>query len=189
MEYWEKRYREGSTGWDIGYPTPALCKYFNQLEDKSTKILIPGAGNAYEASYLHQHGFDQVYIIDIAPSPLNNFAQKHPDFPKERLINGDFFEHKGNYELIMEQTFFCAIDPSLRAEYAKKSHELLADQGKLVGLLWSEELNQDQPPYGGSKAEYYKYFDPYFEYRYFEAAKDSIPQRQGREYFLLAQKK
>lgn len=189
MENWEQRYQEGSTGWDIGYPTPALCNYFDQLSDKSIKILIPGAGNAYEAEYLFQNGFEQVHVIDIAPSPLKNLKKRVPNFPSEQLIQGDFFEHQGQYDLIVEQTFFCAIPPVQRSAYAKQVHRLLKPGGKLMGLLWSVPLNEDHPPYGGDKKEYDEYFKDQFDYLYFEAAKNSIKPRAGREYFLLAKKK
>ena len=44
--YWEKRYEEGTTGWDTGGPTKPLTDYIDQVENKDLKILIPGAGNA-----------------------------------------------------------------------------------------------------------------------------------------------
>lgn len=189
MTNWEDRYQEGSTGWDIGYPSPPLKEYFYQIEDKEIEILIPGAGNAHEAEYLHEAGFKNVTVIDIAPSPIEEFAKRNPSFPKENLILGDFFNHKANYDLIVEQTFFCAITPDLRQAYAYKVNELLKPKGKLMGLLWSVELNSDHPPYGGSKEEYHEYFDAYFDYITFEEAHNSIGPRKGRELFLLAQKK
>lgn len=188
-ENWEERYQQGSTGWDIGYPSTPLKEYFDQIEDKTIRILIPGAGNAYEAEYLHQLGFTNVFVLDLAPSPLKAFANRNPTFPKAHLIEGNFFNHEGQYDLMMEQTFFCAIIPDLRKAYAKKANELLAVKGKLIGLLWSVKLNQDHPPYGGNKAEYHKYFDPFFDYIYFIEAHNSIAPRKGRELFLLAQKK
>lgn len=189
MTNWEQRYQEGNTGWDIGYPSTPLKEYFDQIKDKTIKILIPGAGNAYEAEYLCKQGFINVFILDIAPSPLKKFAERNPDFPKENLIEGDFFKHEGEYDLIMEQTFFCAITPDLRKAYAEKINQLLKPKGRLMGLLWSVELNKDHPPYGGNKEEYHEYFDTYFDYLYFEEAQNSIPPRKGRELFLLAQKK
>ena len=50
--YWTNRYSKAKTGWDIGYPSTPLKTYFDQLENKDLRILIPGAGNAYEAEYL-----------------------------------------------------------------------------------------------------------------------------------------
>lgn len=186
---WESRYKEGRTGWDIGHISTPLKEYFDQLEDKSIQILIPGAGNAYEAEYLINSGFNNIYVLDIAPSPLKEFAQKNPSFPKSRLIQTNFFDFSGQFDLIVEQTFFCAINPEHRKSYASKVNELLKPNGKLVGLLWSVQMNKDQPPYGGSKEEYLNYFDEYFNYIHFNTAYNSIKPRAEKELFILAEKK
>lgn len=188
MNYWEERYLNSNTGWDIGYPTPAIIEYFKE-KDKTSKILIPGCGNAYEAEYLFNQGFKNIVLIDIAKSPLDNFKKRLPEFPKDQLICDDFFNLSLEFDYIIEQTFFCAIDPSFRNKYAKKAHELLAPNGILIGLLWSVELNNNQPPYGGSKKEYDEYFQNLFNYLHFEDSLASIPQRMGREFFIELKKK
>ncbi len=104
--FWSSRYKTNETGWDIGEISTPLKDYFDQLTDKSISILIPGAGNAYEAEYLYQQGFKNVSVLDYAQEPLNNFSQRVPAFPKNKLIHQDFFLHKGCYDLIIEQTFF-----------------------------------------------------------------------------------
>ncbi|WP_420319299.1 hypothetical protein [Ekhidna sp.] len=97
----------------------------------------------------------------------------------------DFFEHRGSYDLILEQTFFCAIDPSLRKSYVRKIQELLRPGGKLVGVLWSVAMNEDQPPFGGSLDEYEKLFDSQFQIITLEPCYNSIKPRKGREAFIL----
>lgn len=186
---WQERYENQQTGWDIGKVSTPLKTYFDQLTNKELKILIPGGGNGYEAAYLHENGFKNVYLLDIANFPLENFSKKHSSFPKNHLILGDFFAHHGEYDLIVEQTFFCAILPKERKAYAEKTHQLLAPEGKLMGVLWSVPLNDDRPPYGGTKEEYLGYFDLYFDYEYFEKCYNSIPPRANRELFLLGRKK
>jgi len=44
-QYWSQRYLNKNIGWDIGYPSTPLKTYFDQLEDTSIEILIPGAGD------------------------------------------------------------------------------------------------------------------------------------------------
>ena len=61
---WEKRYRESETGWDLGSISTPLKEYFDQLEDKEIKVLIPGCGNAHEASYLHELGFKNNPVLN-----------------------------------------------------------------------------------------------------------------------------
>ena len=188
-EYWTSRYTENDTGWDLGEISTPLKEYIDQLTDKSISILIPGAGNSYEAEYLFKNGFKNVTIIDLSEEPLKNIQKRIPDFPKENLIVGDFFEHHNHYDLILEQTFFCAINPSLRQAYAKKMHELLNNKGKLVGVLFNDVLNTDKPPFGGNKEEYISYFKPYFHFKTFESCYNSIKQRANRELFIHFEKK
>jgi len=186
--YWEKRWANNETGWDAGEVTAPLKAYFDQLIDKNIRILIPGCGNAYEAEYLFNQGFKNTYIIDIAPQALASFAKRVPEFPQSQLICDDFFNHKNQYDLIVEQTFFCALNPDLRAAYAKKMHELIKPQGKFVGLLFNIPLNQTHPPFGGNKEEYEAYFNPFFKYKHFGTSYNSIAPRANNELFVLFQK-
>lgn len=187
--YWTERYINGQTQWDAGEITRPLKTYFDQLTDRHQKILIPGCGNAYEAAYLHEKGFEHVYIIDLSKEPLKAFHNKHPGFPEDRLIHGDFFQLDDKFDLIIEQTFFCALHPSERQAYAIKMHALLKSQGRLVGVLFEDELFSDHPPYGGFRDEYRPYFSDYFEFHVFERCYNSIRSRERRELFLNLLKK
>lgn len=184
-DYWNDRYKNNDTGWDIGYVSTPLREYIDQLDDKKLNILIPGGGNAYEAEYLWNKGFKNTYLLDLSPTALDNFKRRVPSFPEKQLLCEDFFEHNKKYDLIIEQTFFCAINPSLRERYAEHMFSLLRPGGKLVGLLFNDKLNSDKPPFGGSTEEYEQYFKPWFSFRYFEPAYNSIPPRAGRELFIM----
>ena len=46
-DYWNNRYIENNTGWDIGYANPIHIDYVLDNIEKSARILIPGAGNGY----------------------------------------------------------------------------------------------------------------------------------------------
>jgi SAM-dependent methyltransferase len=187
--YWDEQYSENSTGWDVGFPSTPIKEYIDQLTDKSVKILIPGAGNAYEAEYLYLNGFKNVYVLDISSMAINSFRQRFPDFPDKQLINQDFFMHNDTYDLIIEQTFFCAINRAHRLKYVQKVHSLLKSKGKLVGLLFNHEFEKEGPPFGGSLKEYQDLFSPYFIFRTFEVSYNSIKPRDRREHFINFVKK
>jgi SAM-dependent methyltransferase len=171
-------------GWDLGAPSTPLKEFIDTLEDKSMRILIPGCGNAYEAEYLHEQGFENVFVIDIAPLALEGFKERAPHFPEDHLFCGDFFEHQGEYDLILEQTFFCALNPELRSKYAKKMHELLAPKGKLAGVMFCFELTEKGPPFGGSAEEYRGYFGDLFEISSMKPCENSIKPRLGNELWV-----
>jgi len=186
-EYWSQRYKDERTGWDIGSPSTPLKMYIDQLVDKNLKILIPGAGNAYEAEYLISKGFTNVFILDISEIPLQEFQERNPKFPSEQLLCDDFFTHEGTYDLIIEQTFFCSFPPlpETRKQYAQHMTSLLKSNGKLVGLWFDFPLTGDMEkrPFGGSKEEYLRYFEPHFKVKTLEKAYNSIAPRAGNELF------
>lgn len=186
--YWECRYDSGDTGWDTGGSTIPLKAYIDQLTNKDLRILFPGAGRAWEAEYAHQQGFRNVFVIDLTDAPFKGLLKRCPDFPPEHLITGDFFAYEGRYDRIIEQTFFCALDPALRPAYVQRMHELLREGGKLVGVLFDTVPNPVGPPFGGSQEEYVSLFTPFFPDVSFERCYNSIAPRAGRELWMNAVK-
>ncbi|MFN2430984.1 MAG: methyltransferase domain-containing protein [Cryomorphaceae bacterium] len=190
-DYWQERWENQATGWDIGYPSTPLISYFEDTRDRlsaDSKILIPGSGNAYEGEVLLKMGFANTYLLDIAEMALDNVKKRFPEVPEDRLIHGDFFDHQGKYDCIVEQTFFCALDPSLREKYAQKMLELLKPGGILMGVLFDDKLFTDHPPFGGNKETYLPHFEGKFEILHFERCQNSIKPRAGRELFIELRK-
>ena len=188
-EYWTKRYHNEQTAWDLGEISAPLKAYIDQLENKKIKILIPGAGNAYEAAYFFEKGFKNTFVLDISEVPLESFKRRNPNFPQVQLIQGDFFKLEDSFDLIIEQTFFCALDPALRSSYVKHMHHLLKDDGKLVGVLFDFPLTEKGPPFGGNAEGYAKSFEKYFEIVSLERAYNSVSSREGKELFVNFVKK
>lgn len=187
-DFWENRYETNETGWDVGEITTPLKDYIDQIKNKDLKILIPGAGNGYEFDYLISKGFKNVWVVDIAKQPLENLASRNPEF-KNNFIESDFFELNQQFDLIIEQTFFCALEPNLRSKYVDKMHSLLNNKGKLFGLLFDFELTEVGPPFGGCKEEYIELFKEKFNLKVLDRAYNSIKPREGRELFFIFEKK
>jgi SAM-dependent methyltransferase len=185
--YWDSQYQSNTTGWDLGEVSPPLKNYINTLENKDIRILIPGCGNTYEAEYLLEQDFTNVTVIDIAPTLVENLKTKFKDNPNIKIILGDFFEHQGVYDVILEQTFFCALPPTMRQKYVWKMHQLLAEKGKIVGLLFNRTF-ESGPPFGGSQEEYTLLFQHAFDFLKMEACQNSAAPRAGSELFIELQK-
>ena len=181
---WENRYLNNDIGWDLGEVSPPLKAYFEQLKNKEIKILIPGGGNSYEAAYLFKNGFKNVFVVDLSATAIANIQKRVPSFPASQLIIGNFFELENTFDLIIEQTFFCAIHPNLRAAYVVKMSELLKPKGKLVGLMFNVPLNNNRPPFGGNKEAYLAFFKPYFSIEKMQMCYNSFGNRKGRELFV-----
>lgn len=187
--FWNQQYRDNTTGWDLGEVSPPLKAYIDQLDRKDIKILIPGCGNSYEASYLLQQGFSNITVIDIAPELVTRLNKKFSTDPHINIILGDLFEHEGKYELVLEQTFFCALDPKLRSSYVKKMHELLVPGGRLCGVLFNRQFDQPGPPFGGSEAEYLDLFQKTFDIKTMAPCYNSFEKRSGNELFINLRRK
>jgi hypothetical protein len=186
--YWETRYLTSDTGWDLGKVSPPIKRYIDTLENKNSRILIPGCGNTYEAEYLLLQGFTNVTVIDIAPTLVKKLRDKFESQTSISVILGDFFEHNGEYDLIIEQTFFCALPPDLRENYVAKMHHLLSEEGILAGLLFDKSF-ESGPPFGGSKSEYESLFSTKFHFINFDISNHSIPKRAESELFIEFKKK
>ena len=187
--YWNNRYDDNTAFWDLGIVSPPLKAYIDQLTNKNLRILIPGCGNSYEAEYLIQHGFTRITVIDIAPTLVAQLKEKFKSNPEINIILGDFFTHEGEYDLILEQTFFCALNPPLRKEYAAKMSNLLGPGSKLVGVLFDREFEHHGPPFGGSKYQYESLFEKEFEFKTFGLCYNSFDKRAGTELFINLVKK
>lgn len=188
-QYWSNRYLSNDTGWDAGTATSPLKEYISQLPGKQLSILIPGCGNAHEAAFLLQQGFTDITLLDISEVLCKQLQQQFKNTPPGfQIICADFFEHTGEYDLILEQTFFCALDPVLRNDYARHMQRLLKPTGKLVGLLFNKHFEAG-PPFGGSEEEYRRLLEPYFTINLMEPSCNSIGPRAGAELFINLSRK
>jgi len=188
QSYWDEQYKLPKTGWDIGYASPALCSYFDQIMDKNIRILVPGAGSGWEVEYLYNQGFSNVFFLDFSLESITKFKLRCPEFPDNQIIFGDFFQHKGTYDLIVEHTFMSSIEPGRRTDYMHKMNELLCPGGKLVGLLFNHEFEWNKPPFGGTEDQYRQLFEAKFTILHLTLATNSIKPRRNRELFVLMQK-
>ncbi|GMQ26812.1 methyltransferase domain-containing protein [Algoriphagus sp. oki45] len=186
--FWTHRYLQGTTGWDIGSVSPPIYQYLCQIENKNLRVLVAGAGNAYEVAAAWDLGFQNVFLLDISPNPIQNFLKNHPDFPASQVFQEDFFAHHGSYDLILEQTFFCALNPAFRKAYLEKMYKLLVPGGKLVGVLFNRHFPFPGPPFGGEEEEYKELFQEWFKINTIEPCFNSIPQRAGSELWINLQK-
>ena len=180
---WSYRYQIQDTPWDMGVVSPPLVARLQLLRHREQQILIPGAGRAYEAAWLWNNGYKNVHVLDLAPESFDWLRAHVPGFPWEQMHVEDFFQHERQYDIVVEQTFFCALDPEWREKYVRHMARILKPGGRLFGVLFDFPLD-DGPPFGGSAGEYQKLFREYFRIYKLERCYNSIPPRQGSELYF-----
>ncbi len=187
--YWNNRWATGETGWDVGSASPPIATFMEQYGNREAAILIPGCGNAYEAAFLVAQGFTNITVLDIAPQAAAHLQEKFAGMPAVQVVCGDFFEHQGTYDLMLEQTFFCALPPEMRNDYVLKAASLLRERGRIVGVLFQTTFEKEGPPFGGHANDYRSAFSPFFHIEKMEACYNSILPRAGSELFVNLLKK
>lgn len=181
-DYWNKRYLANDIPWDAGAVTGPIKAIVDELGDKSLKILVPGAGSGHEVAYLIDKGFTNVTVCEWAPAAAKRLRANVPGLKDTQVMVQDFFQMEGAYDLILEQTFFCALPRTQRKAYAEKVYELLVPGGALRGVLFASEFPFEGPPHGGTKKEYEKLFSGLFQLKKLAICENSIPPRSGNEY-------
>ena len=192
-EYWEKFYQSGDTGWDIGKPTPVFQNWIKTQKNKLS-ICILGAGNGWDALHFAELGH-RVTAVDFAESAVLNMnvtAAKRR--LKLNIIHGDIFDldklFTNTFDIVLEYTCFCAIDPDRRDDYIRLVNHILNPSGEFVGLLFptDENLDSDVPPFGVDIDSTLNLFSKYFTLVTKEIPTLSIERRKGREIFVLLKK-
>ncbi|MBW4664291.1 MAG: methyltransferase domain-containing protein [Chroococcus sp. CMT-3BRIN-NPC107] len=185
-QYWENRYQEGKTGWDLGQAAPPFVGLLDSPTAPTTgKIAVLGAGSGYDALLFAQRGFE-VIGFDFAPSAIASASK----LAQSRGIAAQFLqrnifdlsaEFPHYFDYVLEHTCFCAIEMRDRSSYVKLVKSLLKPQGELIALFWAHNL-PGGPPFGTTTAEICQYFESDFETNNLVLAKNSVPQRQAQEY-------
>ena len=189
--FWNIRYQNNQTGWDLGEISNPIKKWFDNQENKKVNILIPGAGKGHEVKYGFENGFGNIFYMDFSSRAADLFKEICPGFPKDQILIGDFFSLKKPlfFDVIIEQTFFCAIDPVLRPNYVEKTNEILKENGKIIGLLFNREFDTNGPPFGGTEKEYRGLFNSKFNFKKFENSLLSSLPRKEYEFWIELIKK
>jgi SAM-dependent methyltransferase len=185
--FWDGQWKSNTIGWDIGFVSPPIASLIDLIDNKSASILIPGCGSGYEAEYLLSQGFTNISLIDISESACNILQKKFNNNSNITIIHGDFFKLDTHFDLIIEQTFFCAIPPQWRTKYLWKMHQLLNKNGILMGLFFNRTFEAG-PPFGGNEDEYRNLFQAAFEFEILTPAINSIEPRKNSELQFLYRK-
>lgn len=182
-EFWQVRYQEHQTPWDLGGVAPPFVSLLEKQDTplKPGKMAVLGCGYGHDAAYFGQHGF-AVTGFDFAPEAIAAAQQRYGAWGT--FVQADIFQLPSSYaeafDTVLEHTCFCAIRPNQREAYVQVVHGLLKPGGCFVGLFWAhQELGG--PPYKTNAAEIGRLFSPYFHIASLAQAQDSVPERAGEE--------
>lgn len=199
--FWEERYQQGNTGWDLGEPAPPLVRFLQSSEAPPPgKTAVLGCGRGYDALLFASYGFE-VVGFDFARSAiqdaLNNqqlltnqsliikgFGNYLPT--KAQFLERDIFrlssEFLGQFDYVVEHTCFCAISPDQRSNYVELVESILKPDGQLFGLFFTHS-RPGGPPFGITPTEIRRYFQEKFQIVSLDPVTQSTPKREREEHW------
>ena len=191
-EFWEQRYQEGRTGWDLGQGAPPFVHLLNSATaPKPGRMAVLGAGRGHDALLFAKYGFE-VIGFDVAPSAIAVATESaQAQAASAQFLQRDIFslaqEFAGEFDYVLEHTCFCAIAPDLRPAYVKLVRKLLRPQGEFIALFWAHDM-PGGPPFGSTPEELQQLFAADFDIISFTPAVNSVESRSN-EYLARFQPK
>lgn len=191
--FWEGLYQSGQAGWDIGGPAPPLARWLAEPQALApgSRVAVLGCGLGHEALLFARAGH-RVAGFDFAPRAVSAArARAAAEGLAVTFEQADIFSlgdrYAGAFDLVVEHTCYCAIDPLRRPEYVGLVHRLLASGGQLVGLFYCHG-RPGGPPFTTCREELERLFGACFSLFRLELAPDSVPSRANQELFALMRK-
>jgi len=140
-DFWETRYRGGTTPWDAGGVPPRLRAWLEKM-DSRTRVLVPGCGSGYEVRAFAERGHD-VLGIDFSDAALEIARGRGGQVRK-----ADFFRlDEPPFDLVYERTFLCALPRRMWQDWGRKIAEVVRPGGRLAGFFYLND-NERGPPFG-----------------------------------------
>lgn len=197
--FWAELYRSGDTGWDQGGPSPGLVDFLKEPVGAHGRAplrpglaLVPGCGHGHDGRALAAAGFE-VIGLDVVKKAVEDASRmtEAEGFKNVRFERADFLHLparlRGPYDLIFENTFFCAIDPDHRDRYVDTAADLLKPGGLLLGVFYNIQP-ETGPPFGATREELLDRFSRRLTL-VLDRVPRSIPRREGKELLMLWQRK
>lgn len=189
--FWSDIYRTEEPGWDLNEPAPFLKDVLPQLKLNRQRVLVLGCGKGHDAAFLAQQGHI-VTAIDFSSEAINGAHEKYGHISGLEFLQADVFQlpqnQFGPFDLIVEHTCFCAVDPQLRNDLVQVWKKQLVEGGHFLGAFYVMSKRVG-PPYGGSEWEIRERLKSHFDFRFWTRWRHSLPRRLGKELVVYAQKK
>lgn len=189
--HWSKIYRdEENPGWNLGEPAEALKDMLPRLKPARCRVLVLGCGDGHDAAHFAKAGHI-VTAVDFSPLALERAKKLYGDVPGLTFVQADVFnlprEFDQAFDIVFEHTCYCAINPAKRQDLVKVWNRVLIKGGHLMGVFFAFERRQ-ATPYGGTEWELRQRLKNSYQPIFWGRWQNSVPRRQGREFFVYSLK-
>ena len=136
-----------------------------------------------------------VTAVDFASSAVKNMhlSAKENDLDID-IRHMDIFDlnkvYDNHFDVVLEYTCFCAIEPTKRRDYMEMVRHILKTKGELIGLLFpiDKDLSDGGPPFAVQLEPTIELISDYLSLIKQEIPSFSVKPRAGREVFIIFRK-
>jgi len=191
-QYWMDVYKtETNPGWNLNEPAEAFKDMLPRLKLPKCRILVLGCGEGHDAALFAKAGH-LVTAVDFSKEAIARGKQKYGDLTNLNFYESNIFhlpqEWNFGFDIVVEHTCFCAIQPEQRGELVRLYRRMLHEEGQLLAVFFAMEKRAG-PPYGATEWEIRKRTEQGFHYLFWGRLRNSLPGRLGRELFVFAKKR
>lgn len=191
-DWWNTVYTgEVEPAWNMDAPAVTLKDMLPRMKLPKSRILVLGCGDSHDAAFFAQSGH-MVTAVDFSEHAIERSKKLYGHMPNITWLQADVFKlpdsFNNAFDLVYEYTCFCAINPVQRAQLIQVWSRCLHDQGQLMATLFCMQ-KRNGPPFGGTEWEYRELLKKRFQTLIWTRFRKSDPRRQGRELYILAQKR
>jgi SAM-dependent methyltransferase len=192
-QYWSDIYKaEENPGWNLKDAAEAFKDMLPRIKLPKSRILVLGCGEGHDAALFAQAGH-VVTAVDFSKEAIARGKKTYADLSEKlTFYESDVFhlpqEWNYSFDVVVEHTCFCAISPDKRNELVRLYRRMLHEEGQLLAVFFTMS-KRSGPPFGATEWEIRKRTEQGFHYLFWGRLRNSLPQRLGRELFVLAKKK
>ncbi len=153
---WGARYAKGDTPWDLGGPHPELVRRIAAGElappRGGGRAFVPGCGRGHDALRLARAGWTVLAVDlvgDLEAELAPRLARDGGRFLVADALGLDPGDFGGPFELVLEHTFFCALELDQRPAWGELMRRAVAPGGRLAALVFPVDKPREEggPPH------------------------------------------
>jgi SAM-dependent methyltransferase len=191
-QFWSEHYKAAvPPRWDLNDAAEAFKDMLHRLKFPKSRILVLGCGGGHDAAFFAQAGH-VVTAVDFSAEAIQKAKATYGHLHNLSFEQMDVFNlpHEWNFsfDVVIEHTLFCAIDPALHQKLITVWKRVLHEEGQLLSVFFTM-LKRMGPPYGITEFELRALLMPHFQFLFWGRLRNSIPDRLGKELFVLGKKR
>jgi methyl halide transferase len=197
--FWKQAYDNGQDRWELGRAAPPLVRSVAELvgREKIERAIVLGCGRGHEARLLRRSGVEQVTAVDFVSTAIEQARMTDGDDGINATIDWrvqDVFDlsrsDRAGFDLVLEHTCFCAIDPARRSEWFDMVAAILRSGGVLLALFYAHG-REGGPPFTTNRIEIEQAVlaRTDFALESIEVPGDSIEKRAGQELLVRVRRR